>query len=200
MSSRVHRFRSGSTLHSTPLTCLITAALVTLTACGNNPPKNSGSFNPAGTTAPGSAPPSALATGQPTTSIAEIDKTVLARYREYQDTYKKVYADGDPAPLTDIAIDPLLGIITKDVEAVKRQGRIWRFTNLLNPKIKNRSKDLKSVVVIDCVRTLGAYVFSAKTGKRLPGGGRGGTYVYQARFRYDGVTWKIAEAQKGKKC
>ncbi|WP_460301797.1 hypothetical protein [Actinocorallia aurea] len=136
----------------------------------------------------------------PTVTKAEADKIVLDRYRQYQKTYEKAYATGDPSPLSEVAVDPLLTIITNDVNATFKKGHIWRFTNRLNPLIGSRSKDLSSIVVVDCVRTLGAFRFSKKTGKRTGGSNKDTTYSYQARFQYNGTTWSIAEARKGKKC
>lgn len=178
--------------------CLLST--MALSGCGSTPTKD-GAFDPSGTTAPAPGAP-ATAAPTPTLTKAEADKAVLARYREYQQVYEKVYATGDPTPLADVAADPLLGIITQDVQATykDKKGVVWRFRNLLNPKIGSRSADLSSIVVVDCVRTLGAYKFSAKTGKRIGGTDKSSTYTYQARFQYDGTTWKAAEARKGKRC
>ena len=101
--------------------------------------------------------------------------------------------------LTPVAVDPLLSIITKDVQATASKGEIWRFTNVLNPKIQGRSKDNQTVVVLDCVRTLGAYRYSAKTGKRL-GAYRGGTRLYQVFMQYSNGTWMVSKARQGPKC
>ena len=132
-------------------------------------------------------------------STKQIDQAVLARYREYQQIYERVYETNDPTPLRAIAMDPLLTIITNDVRKISAKGEIWRFHNVLNPKIQGRSKDGGIVAVIDCVRTLGAYRFSATTGERL-GAWRGGTYLYQAVMRFSDGAWKISEARQGKKC
>ena len=167
-----------------------------------SPSAEDGSFSPAGSNAstPTTAP-TAVATTPPLTK-AEADKTVLSRYRAYQKAYETAYATGDPDPLAEVTTDPLLSIITEDVQATfkDRKGAVWRFHNLLNPRIGSRSADLSSIVVVDCVRTLGAYKFSAKTGKRIGGTDKSSTYTYQVRLQYDGTTWKAAEARKGKRC
>lgn len=172
-----------------------------LSACASS--SKGGSFTPSGD--PGTAPRTAAASTAPpapSMSRAQADENVLDRYRAYQRAYEKAYATGDPDPLSEVATDPLLGIITEDVNATfkDRKGVVWRFRNVLNPKVHSRSKDLTSILVVDCVRTLGAYKFSAKTGKRIGGTDKSSTYTYQARFQYDGTTWKVAEARKGKRC
>jgi hypothetical protein len=170
-----------------------------LAACGSS--GSSGAFNPAGhpqTTAPTpaasepAAPPSTL-------SVKQINAQVLSRYREYQRVYKQVYETNDPSLLSAVAIDPLLTKVTKDVQETAAKGEYWRFTNLLNPQIQGRSKDGSIVVILDCVRTVGAYRFSTKTGKRLGALG-GGTYLYQAVMKFIDGTWKISESRQGKKC
>jgi hypothetical protein len=180
----------------TPVGALLLACL--LAACGSS--GSSGAFNPAGhpqTTAPTPAAPDADVPSAMSTT--EINKLVLARYREFQRVYEKVYETNDPSLLSSIATDPLLGIIRNDVRKISAKGEIWRFHNVLNPRIQGRTSDGNVVAVLDCVRTLGAYRFSATTGKRL-GAWRGGTYLYQAVMRYSGGTWKISEARQGKKC
>ena len=181
-----------------------TLLLTTLSGCAS-PSSESGSFTPSD--APTAAPqtdPASTAPPAPPPSMSKIqaDENVLERYRAYQRAYEKAYATGDPEPLAEVATEPLLSIITKDVNATfkDRKGVIWRFRNALNPKVHSRSKDLSSILVVDCVRTLGAYKFSAKTGKRISGTNKSSTYAYQARFQYDGTTWKVAEARKGKRC
>jgi hypothetical protein len=175
-----------------------------LTACGSQ--GHAGAFEPAGRPpSPGVPPPSGAGAADPVAAppasmtAAQINTQVLARYREYQRVYKKVYETNDPTPLASVAIDPLLTIITTDVKETAAKGEIWRFTNVLNPKIQGRSKDGAIVIVLDCVRTLGAYRYSAKTGRRL-GAMSGGTRLYQAVMKFTDGTWKISEGRQGKKC
>lgn len=170
--------------------------------CGSTTSPSGGTFQPSGSLGDPAAPSASntTPTAPPTTiSVKQIDKTVLDRYREYQKIYKKVYETNDPAPLAEVAMDPLLAAVTKDVQATATKGEIWRFTNVLNPKIQARSKDNSIVVVLDCVRTLGAYRFSVKTGKRL-GADEGVTKLYQVALRYDSGAWKVSNAKWGKKC
>jgi hypothetical protein len=175
---------------------LVAALLCTLplSGCASSEGHSSegGSFTPSSGSS--AAPGTTASAAPPTPAMSRIqaDQNVLERYRAFQRAYEKAYATGDPEPLAEVAMDPLLSIITEDVNATfdNRKGVIWRFRNVLNPRVHSRSKDLTSIVIVDCVRTLGAYKFSAKTGKRIGGTNKSGTYAYQARFRYDGTTWK----------
>jgi len=101
--------------------------------------------------------------------------------------------------LNAVAMDPLLAQVSQDVADVRAKGLIWRFHNVLNPGVQGRSKDGSAVVILDCVHTLGAYKFDAKTGKRL-NAWRGGSRQYQAIMRFAGNTWKISDARQGGKC
>jgi hypothetical protein len=175
-----------------------------LTACGSS--GNAGAFQPSGQPPSAtSAPAGGGAAGDPaappaTMTTAQINTQVLARYREYQRVYEQIYETNDPTPLAAVAIDPLLTIITKDVKDTAAKGEIWRFTNVLHPQIQGRSKDGAIVIILDCVRTLGAYRYSAKTGKRLGATSTGGTRLYQAVMKFTGGNWKISEGKQGKKC
>ncbi|MDX6738666.1 hypothetical protein [Actinocorallia sp. A-T 12471] len=182
-----------------PPIALISVLIPSGVSCSAAPPSDSGAFNPSGTKAPQAAPAAPLPTA-PTVTKAEADKIVLDRYRLYQKTYEQAYATGDPTPLADVATDPLLTIITKDVTKTHNAGHIWRFRNLLNPKIQKRSSNLTKIAVIDCIRTLGAFRFSAKTGKRTGGTKKSTTFGYSVIFVYDGTTWNASEAKKGKPC
>ncbi|GAA3199445.1 hypothetical protein [Actinocorallia longicatena] len=162
-------------------------------------PSDPGTFHPAGTLAPPLGPAATATSSTPPYSSAQINSNVLDRYRAFQDAYKNAYATADASGLPALAMDPLLTIITEDVDEQARKGVIWRFNNAYNPKVASKTTDGTSVVVLDCVRTIGVARFSAKTGKRL-GISRGSTYIYQARFLWDGTQWKIAEARKGKRC
>jgi hypothetical protein len=126
-------------------------------------------------------------------------QSALAAYRGYQLAYERAYENNDASVLNAVATDPLLSKISQDVAAVHAQGLIWRFHNVLNPKVQGSSTDGAEVVILDCVKTLGAYKFDAKTGKRLSSW-RGGTAEYQAIMRYSDNTWKISEATEGGKC
>lgn len=192
--------------------CVGALALIgLLAACGERP---TGGFHPSGRALTsdrptGSSAPGSGAGGTATSGaggVASADGTqaktpqaALAAYRAYQRTYEKVYETGDPAPLSTVAMDPQLSLVTKDVRNVRAQGVIWRFHNVLNPRVQGRSTDDSTVVILDCVQTLGAYRFSAKSGKRLSAW-RGGAFLYQAIMRFDRGSWKISEARQGRKC
>ncbi|PRX07897.1 UNVERIFIED_ORG: hypothetical protein CLV66_101478 [Actinomadura viridilutea] len=178
--------------------CLALVLTVATAACGRSS-SSDGAFRPSGTFGGASAPPAATAAPPSALPTAQVDRVVLQRYREYQRVYKQVYETNDPAPLADVAADPLLSTVTEDVERTKAKGEFWRFTNVLNPKIQGRSTDGTQVIVLDCVRTLGAYRYSAKTGERL-GSLPGGTALYQVFMKYEAGTWKAFKATLGKKC
>ncbi|MQY03753.1 hypothetical protein [Actinomadura macrotermitis] len=174
-----------------------------LAACGQERSGN-GAFKPSGgdedtaAAAPaGTAPSQAGApSAQPT---AQVNETVLERYRAYQAMYKRVYEINDASELATVAADPLLSEVTKDVERTKAKGEIWRFTNVSNPRIYARAKDGQTVFIVDCLRTLAGYRFSAKTGKRT-GGGSGDAYLYRVAVKYDAGAWKVSDAVRDKKC
>ncbi|NEA29802.1 hypothetical protein [Actinomadura bangladeshensis] len=178
---------------------LVAAAAVCAAAgCGSSGSSSNGEFAPNGSfdTAAAPGPAAAAPSAIPT---AELYKTVLERYRAYQDAYKTAYDTNDPSGLTDVAMDPLLTTVTDDVEATKAKGVIWRFANTFNPRVYARSKDSTKVYVIDCVRTLAAYRYSAKTGKQLDKLS-GGAFVYRATVQYDSGTWKVAANVRDRQC
>jgi hypothetical protein len=178
--------------------CVGTLVLASvLAACGDRTPSG---FHPSGHAPSGDLATPAASGG--TTSAGPTGATpqsALAAYRHYQQVYEQIYQTGDIAPLRAVAMDPQLSAVAKDVSDVRGQGVIWRFHNTLNPKIQGQARDGLTVVVLDCVQTLGAYRFSAKTGKRL-GAWRGGTYLYQAIMKFDNGSWKISDGRQGGKC
>ncbi|HEX6467584.1 MAG TPA: hypothetical protein VF069_00705 [Streptosporangiaceae bacterium] len=186
-----------------PAGALVLTLTCSLTGCGSS--GHAGAFQPAGR--PQSAPPPASGAQDPRSgaaaptgmTAAQIDAQVLARYRAYQRAYERAHETNDPAVLTAYAMDPLLTTITGELRKLADQGQIWRFHNVLNPKIEWRARDGSTVYVVDCVRTLAAYRFSAKTGRRL-GTFRGGTRAYRAVMTYTDGTWKISNAIEGQTC
>lgn len=176
------------------------AAASLLAACGT--PPTAGGFHPHGSAASpdattGSSPN--LASGPAADSTGGTPQSALAAYRSYQLAYEKAYSTSNPSVLDPVAMDPLLSQVTADITRVHAQGVIWRFHNVLNPRVQGRSADGSRVVILDCVRTLGAYRFDAKTGRRL-GAWRGGSRFYQAIMRLSGNIWKISEARQGSTC
>lgn len=194
--------------------CVGTLTLVSLlTACGS---RATGGFHPSGQVAAtdsSAASSSAASAGPAPQTGATADtgggagpgplprspQSALAAYREYQRMYEQAYQTNDTGRLGTVAMDPLLSIIDRDVAKIKQQGVFWRFHNVLNPKIQGRTKDDSIVVILDCVRTLGSYRFSAKTGERLASY-RDGSHLYQAIMRYTDDTYKISDATQGRKC
>ena len=179
-----------------------------LTACGGR--TDGGGFHPSGGQAPAdgsSTAPSAGATGAGASGDApgagapapRTPQSAMAAYRAYQLAYERAYKNNDPSVLNAVAMDPMLAKITQDINHVRSQGFSWHFHNVLSPKVQGASPDGSSVVILDCVLTLGSYKFDATTGKRL-GLWRGGSAQYQAIMRYSDDTWKISEATEGGKC
>lgn len=180
-----------------------------LAACGGR--ASGGGFHPSGkapadgsSTAPSSAASGSAGSSAGTTPgtggpMPKTPQSALAAYRGYQLTYERAYENNDPSLLNAVAMDPLLSLVARDIDNIRGQGFIWRFHNVLNPHVQGSSADGSSVVILDCVKTLGSYKFSAKTGKRI-GSYRGGTVAYQATMRYSDSTWKISETTGGGKC
>lgn len=174
--------------------CLLALASL-LAACGDRP--SAGGFHPHGSAPPPEAPAASPQSAAPSSASAQ--GSALAAYRSYQLAYERAYQTNDPRGLTAVATDPLLSQVTDDVARIRAAGVIWRFHNVLNPQVQGRSKDGSRVVILDCVHTLGAYRFDAKTGKRL-NAWRGGSRFYQAIMRFSDNTWKISEARQGERC
>jgi hypothetical protein len=180
-----------------------------LVACGSR--TDGGGFHPSGGQAPAdgsSTAPSAGATGTAGSSgdapgagapAPRTPQSAMAAYRGYQLAYEAAYEKNDVSALSAVAMDPLLAKISQDINKVRSQGIIWRFHNVLNPQVQGGSADGSSVVILDCVKTLGSFKFDAKTGRRL-GSWRGGTAEYQAIMRYADGIWKISDATEGGKC
>lgn len=182
-----------------------------LTACGG---RATGKFHPSGQVQGGDSPAASSSSVTPPQSdgtagtaggatsggpLPRTPQSALAAYRDYQRMYEQAYETSDTSRLDAVAMDPLLSIIDKDVAKIQRQGVFWRFHNVLNPRVQGRSKDDSIVVILDCVRTLGSYRFSARTGKRLASW-RDGSHLYQAVMRYTDGTYKISDATEGRTC
>lgn len=165
----------------------------TLAACGARP--SAGAFHPHGSAPAPEAPEAAPQSAAP----SAVQRSALQAYRSYQLAYEKAYETNDARGLEAVAMDPLLSQVTRDVARIRAEGVIWRFHNVLNPQVQGRSKDGSKVVIVDCVHTLGAYRFDARTGKRL-NAWRGGSRFYQAIMRFSDNTWKISEARQGNPC
>lgn len=177
-----------------------------LAACGSR--TDGGGFHPSGGQAPAddsSTAPSAGTAGSAGAapgagaSAPRTPQSAMAAYRGYQLAYEAAYENNDVSALSGVAMDPLLAKISRDINKVRSQGIIWRFHNVLNPQVQGGSADGSSVVILDCVKTLGSFKFDAKTGRRL-GSWRGGTAEYQAIMRYADGIWKISDGTEGGKC
>lgn len=177
----------------------IALALCAVAGCGSSGSSSSGELAPSGTFDGGDAPASPAADAPSAIPTAQLFETVLKRYREYQAAYKKAYEKNDPSELDAVAMDPLLTKITKDIEATKARGEVWRFTTTLNPRVYARSEDSTKIYIVDCVRTLVGYRYSAETGERLDGGS-GGAHLFRTTLQYDSGVWKAAVSVRDKQC
>ncbi|MGP4023871.1 hypothetical protein [Actinomadura sp. 3N407] len=176
----------------------ILLVLCAATGCGTSGSSN-GELAPNGTIDGGAAAPAPTAAAPSAIPTAQLSKSVLQRYRAYQAAYKKAYETNDPSQLPTVAMDPLLTEITEQIEATRAKGEIWRYTSTFNPRVYARSKDSTKVYIVDCIRTLVGYRYSAETGERL-GGGPGGTHLFRTTLQYDSGVWKAAESVREKKC
>lgn len=189
----------GSHRATTVPVIVLALTLCAATGCGSSGASSNGELAPKGTFDGGGAAPAPTAVAPSAIPTAELFKTVLQRYRAYQDAYKKAYETNDPSELDAVAMDPLLTQITEQIETTRAKGEIWRYTSTFNPRVYARSKDSTKVYVVDCIRTLVGYRYSAETGERL-GGGPGGTHLFRTTLQYDSGVWKVAASVREKKC
>lgn len=173
-------------------------ALCALAGCGSSGSSSGGELAPSGQFDTGAAvtSPAAAPSAIPKERLY---KTALQRYRDYQAAFKRAYEANDPSELRAVAIDPLLTKVTNDIADIRAKGEIWRFTSTFNPRVYARSKDSTKIYIVDCIRTLVGYRYSAKTGERL-GGGPGGAHLFRTTLQYDSGTWKAAASVREKKC
>ncbi|MCW2903631.1 MAG: hypothetical protein JWO67_5896 [Streptosporangiaceae bacterium] len=164
-----------------------------------------GTFRPSGDTAgqtPAGTPATAPGAGTPvavdTTALAP---TIVARYRRFQQLYEAASGSNNAGPLAEIATDPILTSITQEIEDSRRKGDIWRFHNSINPRLAAITSDGRHAIVLDCLHTLGAFKYDAKTGKQTAAFHKGGYTRYRAVMTLDGGTWKLSQASdQGNRC
>jgi hypothetical protein len=199
-SGRFPGARGGTRLGA----CLITAGL--LAACGAS--TTSGSFHPDGQAqnvvdpSGGTSilPGGTGATVPPSTmSSPQIDSGVLTAYRNFQQVYEQAYATNGTAQLSTVAVNPLLSSITGDINSDAAQGIIWRYANVLNPRVQSHSSNNGAVAVIDCIESLGAHKFSTRTGNMIASIAMTKRY-YVAVMHYSDGTWKAYSVVEGKSC
>ncbi|WP_176611727.1 hypothetical protein [Actinomadura sp. WMMB 499] len=197
MRARLVRSSPRRVRSTAPVLATVTACA--LAGCGTSD-SSGGELDPSGTFATGAAAAPTTAGAAPSAvPTAELYKTVRDRYLEYQRVYKKAYDRNDPSELASVAVNPLLSQVTDDIEATEAEGEIWRFTNTHNPRVYGKSTDGTKVYVIDCIRTLAGYRYSATTGERL-GGGPGDAFLYRTTVQWDSGTWKVAASVRDGAC
>lgn len=169
-----------------------------LAGCGSG--SSAGTFKPSGDLANSAGPSGRAIAATPRPMPTEqVDRLVLQAYTDYQKTYKTAYERNDPAELPTVATDPVLTQVTKDIAKLRARGVIWRFVNVHNPRVYARSDDGRYVYVVDCVRTLAAYRFSARTGKRTAAG-TGSAHRYRTTVAYEAGTWKVSHTKRDNPC
>ncbi len=183
-----------------PLRTVLCTSLVTLalSACASAPA--TGSFSPSGTTRTDTTPLDSDQAGQPTASSkAEIEKSALTSYRAYHAAVQTAYERNDASGLPNVAIDPILRRVTRDVNETTAKGVVWRFVNVLSPRIYAQSPDRTTIFIADCLRTLAGYRFSLATGKRTASA-PGKAYVYRTAVHLESGRWLVADAVRDREC
>jgi len=190
-------------------------AVVTIVVSGCGSKTNGGGFAPAGggsptsttsgptpTTSSSAASSAASQSALPTPSTmttAQLKRSVLDAYKAYMAAYERAYEINSTSELSQYAVDPILGRVTKDIQADAAKHVIWRFHNVLNPRLQGWSTDQALVVVLDCVQNLGWYKYSLATGAKIGSKNLGNSY-YQTHVKYVQGVWKIADVKVAGRC
>lgn len=179
---------------------LVALAAVALSGCGSN--SSAGAFDPSGDLANSAA--ADVGTAAPANpapaATQQTDRLALKAYQAYQDAYRTAYEHNDPSGLPAVATDPILTTVTNDIEKLKAKGVIWRFANTFNPRVYARSDDGRYVYIVDCIRTLAGYRYSARTGKRTGGGTGTAAYRYRTTVANEGGVWKVSNTKRDNAC
>lgn len=155
-----------------------------------------GTFRPAGGSDGGSAPGGTGGTAAPVAvDTPALTPTVLAQYRRFQRVYETSFAMNDTSELAGVTTEPLLSELARTAEQARTKGVYWRYHNVLNPRLVQITADGRTAVVADCVRTLGAYKYDARTGKQLVARDTSGLARYRAVMTLVGTTWKVSSAR-----
>jgi hypothetical protein len=174
----------------------VLAALLATSMAGCGGQGSAGTFRPAGDPDGRSTPGApAGATAPVAVDTAALTPTIIGQYRRFQRVYETSFAMNDTSELAGVATDPLLSELVRTAEQARRKGVYWRYHNVLNPRLIQITADGRQAVVDDCVRTLGAYEYDAKTGKQLVAHDKSGLARYRAVMRLVGATWKLSSAR-----
>ena len=196
-----------------PAAAGLTAVVVLLSGCGSSSKAKGGGFAPAGgdtptSTAPGvtdpsapSASASASAAGLAPSAMTtpQFKQAVLSGYKAYMTAYEHAYATNITSTLGQYAADPVLGKVTKEIQADAAKKVVWRFHNVLNPQLQGWATDRTLAVVLDCVQNLGWYKYSLTSGARTGTKSAGNNY-YQTHLKYVDAVWKVTEVKVGGRC
>jgi hypothetical protein len=167
---------------------------VAVAGCGGS--GSAGTFRPAGD-AGGPSTPGAASTARTPAPVdtAALTPTIIAQYKRFQKVYETSFANNDTSELTGVATEPILGQLMRTAERARSQGIVWRYHNVLNPRLALITKDGRQAVVLDCVQTLGSFKYDARTGKRLTANTTGGQTRYRALMRLVDGIWKLSDSR-----
>jgi hypothetical protein len=197
MSARFVPSSVGRSAPAAPATGLVAALVVAgglLAGCGGQ--GSAGTFRPEGDQAGGSAPGAPPGRARPAAvDTAALTPTIIAQYRRFQQVYETSFAMNDTSELAAVATEPILSELIRTAERARAKGVYWRYHNVLNPRLIQITADGRQAVVADCVRTLGAYEYDAKTGKQLVAHDKSGLARYRAVMTLAGNTWKLSTAR-----
>jgi hypothetical protein len=191
--------RGGFTLaaSATRLAAAVVLAVASGLPAGCGGQGSAGTFHPTGDQAGGSAPgaPPGSARRPVAVDTAALTPAIIARYRRFQQVYETSFAMNDTSELATVATEPILSELIRTAERARAKGVYWRYHNVLNPRLIQITADGRQAVVADCVRTLGAYEYDAKTGKQLVAHDKSGLARYRAVMTLVGNTWKLSSAR-----
>ncbi|GAA2075815.1 hypothetical protein [Actinomadura alba] len=166
---------------------------IAVAGCGGS--GSAGTFRPSGD-AGGRSPTGAAPAGTPgPVDTAALSPTIIAQYKRFQKVYETSFADNDTSELAGVATEPILGQLMRTAERARSQGIVWRYHNVLNPRLALITKDGRQAVVLDCVYTLGAFKYDARTGRQLTANRTGGHTRYRALMRLVDGTWKLSDSR-----
>ena len=166
------------------------ALVAALAGCGGS---DSGAFRPAGDNSRG--PTAGVSAAPGPVDTAALEPTIIARYKRFQQVYETSFAVNDTSELAGVATEPILTQLLRTAEHSRDQGVYWRYHNLLNPRLALITKDGTEALVLDCVRTVSAFKFDVKTGRRLFSNTKGGVTKYRAVMRLVNGTWKLSDTR-----
>jgi hypothetical protein len=171
-----------------------------IAGCGGS--GSAGTFRPAGDAGSRSVTSASPSAGAPVAvDTAAMTPTIIAQYKRFQKVYEASSGSTNAAQLSQVATEPILSSLTQEIEESRQKGVLWRFHNALNPKLAAITSDGRHAIVLDCLRTLGAFKYDARTGKQLAAYPSGGLTKYRAVMKLVGGMWMLSQAtDQGNRC